>query len=70
MGQLLEKINQSSERSEREIEIIKNQNPHQGLRGLTPALIREFRQLEIEREQLKQSLLQQAWEKLQEAGYK
>ena len=70
MSQLAERINQASQRSEREMEIIKNQKPYQGLRGLSPALVREFRQLELDRENLKKSLLREGWEQLQKLGYK
>lgn len=70
MTVLTEKIQTASKRSERENEIIKNQKPGQGLRGLSPALAREFRQLEIERENLKKSLFKEGWEQLQKLGYK
>jgi hypothetical protein len=68
--QLSAKIKSVSERSDRENEIIKNQKPGQGLRGLSPSLVREFRQLEIERENLKKSLLKEGWEQLQKLGYR
>jgi hypothetical protein len=69
-SKLSEKIKVASERSERENEIIKNQKPYQGLRGLSPALVREFRQLELDRENSKKSLLKDGWDQLQKLGYK